>query len=239
MQKNIGDALKKAVEVSPPQVSQTARPSRVDSVLMNFNRRRIFQQLCLRPCMVLNDIARTLDVSRATASWHIKILVNNDYVEAYNIYGKDRYAPRGMLKRGEPAILLSLLNDARCAPIYTIVKDMPGRDSKALGEMIENRYPVGPCLRKLEKGGLVSSVKDGRHVRYFPTDKIGGIARYERARMKGFQSTLVKRLEAEHLNPQIMDIKGGNLVIKLRALGNDENLIIPHNIVETALAATS
>ncbi len=235
----IGDALKKAVEVSPPKDKDTKKSKRISSTLMNFNRRRIFQLLCQRPCLVLNDIALTLEISRATVSWHLKTLVDNDYVEIYKVYGKDRYSPRGMLQIGEPALIISLLNDYRCGPLYNIIKESPGHDSKDLGVLTDNKYSVATCLKKLEETGLVSAVKDGRHIRYFPTKKISEIAKYERSRVKGFQTILLKRLEAEHLNPEIKDMKGGNLVIILRALGESEKLELPHNVVETALASFS
>ena len=78
----IGDALKKAVETEPPTTEEAGRMGKASSVLMNSNRRRIFQFLCFRPCSNISTISTELKVSRVTVTWHVKALMEADYLEA-------------------------------------------------------------------------------------------------------------------------------------------------------------
>jgi predicted transcriptional regulator len=233
----IGDALKKAVEEeSPVDDEPDKRKARTTSVLMNKNRRRIFRFLCIRPCLTINDLTSALSVSRATISWHLKILSEAGYVDSFLFYKKKVYYPMGMMSKGDVLKVVATLNESQSRQLFKEINENHGINTTALHEYLQSSSSFASGILKLEKAGLISCVKDGRQLRYFPTAKLGEIVKSEGSRLKEFRRSLIKRMKKEHLNIEIKEIKGTALVLILKFQEKREEIQIPYRPIEGILA---
>ena len=232
----LGDALKRAVEIKPESPEATDERIRLSSVLMHPNRRRMFQFLCLHPCSCITDMTTGLSLSRATITWHLKVLVDADYVEAYRSKNRHFFCPKNMIPRGEAMNIAAVLRNPLSGRVLNEIIGQPGSDVKDLGLAIQGRSPFTGILRELEQVGLIISVKDGRHLRYYPSGKLEKLRTKETKMMRMFQRSLIQRLEREQLQPEISEIKGEGLVISIRFLGQVEDIRMPYNPIGTLLA---
>jgi predicted transcriptional regulator len=233
----IGDALKKAVEEESTTPDESGKKERISSVLMNVNRRNIYRFLCQRPCSSVGDLTARLSISRATTSWHLKILKEAGYVESLSFNNKEFFAPKDMVSHGDTMIITAILNDSRCNMLFKAVIENNGASTTTLRESLQITRSITPSLKKLEAVGLITSVKDGKQIRFFPTTKLEDTVKAEGARLKAFRRTIIKRMESEHLKPVIEEIKGSGLVIILNYFDQAEEILIPYKPLEAILAA--
>jgi DNA-binding transcriptional ArsR family regulator len=223
----IGDALKRAVETRPEDGADTTSGARPSSALMNANRRRIFQFLCSRPCSDLSATSAGVGLSRSSVSWHMDALVEADYLTVFMRSGRPRYCPSGLVSPANMALFAALAEDG-CGAVLTTVTVTPGMDRAMLASATGmGSAKVGRCVSSLLEVGLLARVRDGRHARYFPTDRLEAAMPAERRALKEFVRRLVRRLAAEHLRPDVTEMKGADVVITLGILGRTERLEIP------------
>jgi DNA-binding transcriptional ArsR family regulator len=223
----LGDALKRAVETKPTKTAIDDR-GRASSTLMNDNRRQVFKHLCLHPCSTVGETASALTISRATVNWHLKVLLEANYVEGHKVYGRYVFCPKQMIQSGKALTAYSLLRTRACSEVFTAVVERPGSDAKQLAKAAEHES-VTVSLARLENVGLISSVRDGRHVRYFPTNHLGELILKQKKVVVAFQRALIQRLESEHLSPKVTEMRGGGLVIGLKIGDRADEIKIPSN----------
>lgn len=220
----IGDALKKAVEMRPENVKENTPRSKPTSALMNPNRRIIFQFLCTYPFSGPEMISRGTGLSRSSVTWHLDRLTDVGFLQVFKDRGGKVYSPKGMVPRKYSADF-TLLMRADCRKMLRDLMANPGLDKAGLGE----KPAVGrarACLRGLLDSGLIKKVMDGRHARYFPTDRYYDLKRDCRPANKEFTRALMLRLGEEHLRPEIHDLKSADAVIEIWVLGQKDRIVI-------------
>ena len=223
----IGDALKMAVEQKPEKIRDEKTRARPESALMNPNRRRIFQYLCLHPCSRLGPIAAEIEISRSSAKWHLEVLVEANYAQEFLMEGKPHYCPRGLVS-GQNFLLFTVLADRKNAAVYISVVQNPGSDVSMLASRLDISTPlIRKSLAELLDMGLVSYVVDGRYRRYFPTEKYNDAVRMEKGARKEFIRHLINRLSAEHIKTELGDMKGPNTVIAISIMGQRDTIVVP------------
>ena len=221
----IGDALKKAVELKTGEEDRSK--ARSTSPLMNANRRKIFQFLCMNPCSHLDMISSNVKLSRSSVSWHLDSLMENGYVQSYPDSRGRVFAPKGLVPNKDVAVF-NVLNMKECERIYKLILRTPGTDSNNL--LRETGMKAGSsktCIRSLVVAGLIPRVMDGRHARYFPTQRYRDMLRDGKTAHKGFIRLLLRKLADEHLRPELYDMKGVDTVIEIRLLGQKERITVP------------
>ncbi len=231
----IGDALKRVVEDKLPDKEEDTRSRRKASVISNSNRKDIFQLLCLTPCISISRISSELSLSRPTVIWHLDVLEEREYVKSKVFFNKAVYFPTGMLKEDDSKRAISLLNDLSHNIVFKQIIKEPGSSTGELKLAMGDKICSRSVLDRLEDSGLISVLKDGRHLRYYPTSKIKELSKTERSNLKSFRASLIKRMEAEHLKPEIKEIKGRGLVITINIGNAQERLEIPYHPIERAL----
>ena len=224
----IGDALKKAVEVKPQKEEDKSR-AKASSALMNENRRNIFQFLLKQPCSSIGQVANALALSRSTISWHLDYLVKSGYVDSHIDNKKKIFCPSGLISR-KSILVFSLLNQPASMLIYRAIVKEPGQDPSMLVEKIEaSRSHISEILKKMLGVGLISSIKDGRHVRYFPTDKYSQIVNKDTSSQKEFLRKLILKMNSEHLRPEVNELKGGGVNIQFKTPSQIARIEIPYH----------
>ncbi|MCK5037790.1 MAG: helix-turn-helix domain-containing protein [Thermoplasmata archaeon] len=233
--KKIGDALKKAVEEKLPESDLEPQKRKRASVILNKNRKDIYQALCLRPCITVSQLCEELALSRPTMNWHLTNLEEAGYIEKRSFFNRTIFCPSGMLSSEESKKALCLLNDLFPNKIYKQILQDPGMSTRALSEALGTQRSLRTVLDKLQVSDLITALRDGRHLRYYPTTKLQGLVKSERQSQKTFRSNLVKRLEKEFMRPEIKEIKGRGLVITIHFGKKEERLEIPYSPIERVL----
>lgn len=231
----MGHALKRAVAVVPPQKEKDEVPKRIVSALMNPTRRRIFQFLCFRPFSGAGDIASEMSLSRATVYWHIKSLIGAEYLDCFEYKNKTFFYPKDMVSSDKSREIIMTIVDLNCNLLFKHIIEKPGVDKNMLNEF-ENLKSLTASLKRLINVGLISSVKDGRHVRYFPTGLLEDTIKSEVPRLKSFRRSLIKRAQNEHLQPRIEEIKGQYFVIIFNLFSKAEKMEIPYSPIKDLLS---
>jgi predicted transcriptional regulator len=223
----IGRALKSVVELESRTGSADRTRSRPSSPLMNPNRRKVFQYICLHPCSAVEAIVSATGISRSSVLWHLGHLMDSGYAEKFQERRSQVYGPAGFVQPGSVHIF-SALAKRDCLRVFGSVLDNPGSDVKLLAERLG--LPAGRlrgCMNGLAAAGLVTRVMDGRHARYFPTERYEDLLSELGTRSKHFTRRLMRKLAEEHLRPEIRDMKRENTVIILNIMGKEETLEIP------------
>jgi DNA-binding transcriptional ArsR family regulator len=227
----IGKALKKAVELKPQEGSDNLSRKGPTSALMNANRRKIFQFVCLHPCSRIDGISTNVSLSRPSVSWHLTCLIDAGYVQTFLDNKKRTYYPSGLVSTRNLRSY-SVLGEGHCMAIYQAVLRNPGADTGfLLNDMDLSASIMTSCLKNLLEIGMITRVMDGRHARYFPTEKYLNVARDERAACKEFIRSLIRKMADEYLKPELTDLKGPNMVIEIKVLGQKERIEIPKRIL--------
>ncbi len=234
--KKIGDALKKAVEVKLPESDAVPPKRKRASAILNKNRKDIFQVLCFRPCIPVSRLCEELSLSRPTINWHLADLEEAGYVEKRIFFSRAVFYPSGMLGSEESKKILCLLNDPFPNKIYKMILLNPGMSTTALNEVLDIPRSSRTTLEKLHDSELITTLRDGRHLRYYPTTKLHELVKEEKRHQKTFRASLVKRLEKEFMRPEIREIKGRGLVITIHFGKKEERLEIPYSPIERVLA---
>jgi DNA-binding transcriptional ArsR family regulator len=229
----IGKALKRAVEQNPQEGPDDRAKKGPTSALMNANRRKIFQFLCLHPCSRIDGISSNISLSRSSVSWHLGCLIDAGYVQIFTDNKKKRYYPTGLISAKNLRIY-SALGEDHCISIYQTVLRNPGADAGLLMQGTDMSVStMTGCLKNLLETGMINRVMDGRHARYFPTEKYLSIQRDERAANKEFIRSLVRKMADEFLKPELIDLKGPNTTIEIKVLGQKDRVEVPQRILLT------
>jgi len=226
---NIGDALKKAVEVKPKEEEEDKSRARPSSALMNANRRNIFQHLLKQPCTGIGQIAKALELSRSTISWHLDYLVKSGYVDSHIDKKKKIFCPSGLISR-KSIMVFSLLNQPASMSIYRAIVNEPGQNPGMLKDRVDaSQSHIFEILKKMLTVGLITSIIDGRHVRYFPTDGYSKIVNEDISSQKEFLRKLIIKMNAEHLRPEVIELKGGGIIIQFVVSSQIAKIEIPYH----------
>jgi DNA-binding MarR family transcriptional regulator len=202
MPKKLGEALKSVVGDGYGDAEE--KKGKVESVLMNTNRQLIFQFLIFHPCCNMRKVATELKMSPPTVKWHLDKLVDGGYVSSSIVSNKKVFYPTMMIPEGDMISILEAVNRDRVGLTFlSIVENQgstQGEISKAMGISTQS---VRGYISMLEQLGLIITIVDGRHKRYFPSDKLKKMEKDMRKRIRNFRKFLLKKLAEDRLNPSI------------------------------------
>jgi len=223
--KRFGEALK---EIVGEGFQAEERKGKVESVLMNPNRQRIFQLLFSRPCSTAKAVASETKLSLPSVKWHLRKLVEAKYLEERIGGGRRIYCPSGLLRDEEAIQILASLSEDKLAKTFTFIAKRGG--STLLDVRKEFGVSLNTCrirLSKLKEMGLVTSVIDGRYRRYFATDLIQNIENRNRKALRNFRRSLLKKLQEDRLNPRVQWSRSRETEVEIEVGGKKSILKIP------------
>ncbi|TET91117.1 MAG: winged helix-turn-helix transcriptional regulator [Methanomassiliicoccales archaeon] len=202
MPKKMGEALKTVV--GEGYEGEEEKKGRVESVLMNPNREQIFQFLIFHPCSHMRKVANELNMSPPTVKWHLEKLRTGGYVNSALIKNKKVFYPRRMVAEGEAVSLLEAVNRDRIGMTFLVILENQGSTQSEIAEILGlSTQSVRGYIATLERVELITTIVDGKHKRYFPSDKLKKMEKSMRKRIRTFRRFLIKKLEKDRLNPSI------------------------------------
>ena len=191
--KRVGAALREALSKDSKREHQTSRSG---AWAMGENEARVLSYVSHHPCSIKSHIAAALGISQASVDWHIRKLVKNDLVSVRRAESRQSYAPVGML-RDEELRLFSLLANEFARQVFHELASREGAAQEELAKVLGvSRQSLGRFLRDLQGAGAVHAIKDGRNVRYYPSDLMSGGADVYLDRRRTFLEGVLSRLTA-------------------------------------------
>jgi DNA-binding MarR family transcriptional regulator len=226
MPKKLGEALKSFVGVGYGEGEE--KKGRVESVLMNTNRQLIFQFLIFHPCCNMRKVADELKMSPPTVKWHLDKLVDGGYVSSSLVSNKKIFYPTMMIPEGDMVAILEAVNRDRIGLTFLSIVENQGSTQGDIAKIMNvSTQSVRGYIALLEDLGLVITIVDGRHRRYFPSDKLKRMEKSMRKRMRNFRKFLLKKLTEDRLNPTVDLSRRREAEISIRVSKKKGNFKIP------------
>jgi predicted transcriptional regulator len=213
MPKGVGKALERAIKTKEESTEGEEVEAKFE--FMNKNRQEIFQYLCLHPCSYSTMISRATGLSLHATNWHLRRLVESEFISKKTIGKKTVFYPADMLAM-EDLPLLEILNTDKAKAIYLAVVEKNGISQGEICEMLGLKHQaVIWYAKKLESLGLISSLEDGKFRRYYPTDLLHRKKDESSKRLKIFKDKILKRFQRERLSPTILRSTEEKIVLRI------------------------
>jgi len=209
--RRLGAALKAVVSESYDAEGAGAP----ESVLMNENRRRVFEYLAWHPCCTAAEVSRSLAVSSPTAAWHLAKLVEAGYAIRPAGGRAARYCVAGLGLADSERATLEALADSGAGQILAATLATPGLTGGQLARAV-GRGNVTRSIRTLVDAELLVAVADGRYRRYYPGGAASALERNAAKRLREFRRRLLRRLETDRLVPEMRTAPGDVVEIDVR-----------------------
>ncbi|UCG68229.1 MAG: winged helix-turn-helix transcriptional regulator [Thermoplasmata archaeon] len=224
MQKGVGKAFEKAMMIKEEELTGEKEGK---FEFMNKNRQEIFQYLCLHPCSHAKRISQACGLSQHATNWHLRRLLEDNYISKKSIGKKMVYYPSNMIAV-EDIPILEILNIERAKSIYVSILEKKGVSQKEICEKLNlNHQAVIWYAKKLESLGLISSLEDGKFRRYYPTDLLIRKKDENTKRLRIFRDKVMKRFQRERLSPTILRTTEDKIVLRI-VRGKDRAVLTLH-----------
>lgn len=135
-----------------------------ERVLLNDMRRRIYEYILDNPGIHLREIARDLNISISTATWHLRILERANLIRSEKVGNKIIYIPTGMEK--EDLMIALTINNENAKRIVEYLMNEEAHARKIARDLNMNIETVRYHLKRLERAGVVVSKEDGKRIVY-------------------------------------------------------------------------
>ncbi len=195
------------------------------SVLMNANRRRVFEYVAWHPCAGAAEVARALRVSGPTATWHLAKLVDAGYAQETRRGRRRVYHPAGLGLGASEIEGLAALAEPGAVEIVALVLRTPGLTPRDLAA--KGKGGLRRTARALAAAGLLATVADGRFRRYYPGPALAAIERTAPKRLRSFRRLLLRQLSRDRLSPVPRAAPGDVLEIDVRFGGERATIRVP------------
>ncbi len=234
MPKKLGEALKTVVGEDYGEDQE--RKGKVESVLMNVNRQQIYQFLIFHPCSSVRKVAGELKMSPPTTKWHLDKLVAGGYVSSALVSNKRVFYPTMMISEGMMVAILEALNRDKIGLTYLSIVENPGTTQAEIAEVLGiSTQSARGYIYTLEDLGLITTIVDGRHKRYFPSDKLKKMESSMRKRTRNFRRFLLRKLTEDRLNPSIDLSRRREAEITIRVSDRKGNIKIPEEPITSSV----
>jgi predicted transcriptional regulator len=235
MPRGVGKALERAITTKEGAIAKGEK-GEVKFEFMNKNRQEIFQFLCLHPCSNTTTISKATNLSLHATNWHLRRLVESDFISKKTIGKKTVFYPVNMIAM-EDIPILEILNTDKPKAIYLAILEKKGISQKEICETIGLKHQaVIWYAKKLESLGLISSLEDGKFRRYYPTELLFQRKEENTKRLKIFKDEILKRLHKQRLSPTILRSTEEKIVVRIARGASKAVLTININPFITVLS---
>ncbi len=186
-----------------------------------------------RPCSIRSHIAEAVALSQTSIKWHARKLVKAELLACRDFRGRAAFCPVGMLNDSEVEIFsLLALPEKRAALRETI--STPGSSQDALAEKLGvTRQSISRTMREMSRLGLVAATRDGRSMRYYPTDHLAEAGEAYGARRKPLLDGTLARLAGLGLRPKVIKSEPAEVHVLIGGKGMQANLRLGLNPYQT------
>jgi PKD repeat protein len=131
------------------------------AVLDNFTRGRIYEHIRMNPGQHYSGIKDTLELNNGCLTYHLKVLMRNDLIQAHTDGTHKRFYPIGMkVEKGRPSNIQDL--------IFQIIDEHPYISQREIADAIGiDISTVNYHVNIMVGAGIVQSEKSGKIKRYY------------------------------------------------------------------------
>ena len=202
----------------------TRSPSQMRGLALSENDAEILAFLSHRPCSIRSQIASAMSLSPASIKWHLRKLVKVELLASRNFKGHDAYYPIGMLRDEELEIFALLAYADRRAALREAITN-PGLSQDDLSAKLGfSRQSVSRVMRELGKLDLAVTARDGRNVRYYPSELLTSSGEAYLDRRKGLLDGTVSRLSMLGLQPKLIKSEPAEVYVLIGGKGRQTTL---------------
>ncbi len=185
------------------------------SLLMNRTRQNIFRYLCEYPCSTLSTVAKDFELSPASISWHLNLLLDRHLISDSKVGGQRVFYPNNMIDESVIPIL-ALLAKPKIQTIFIKIGNIPGIKQKELCEALSfGHQSINTFTNQLEDMKLITIVRDGKFRRYYPTDTLDQLKVLHRKILKEFRTWVIKSFKTDGVNPKIIRVTDRVLFLQI------------------------
>jgi len=220
----LGSALRRRLGI-PVVPAAAERPEVAESLLLNPTRLRIFQAVYNLPCSSVRQLSRTVGVAPPSVRWHLSKLAGGGLVASTGPASRRLYHVRGGLDEEDVEVLSFIGREDRRAAVRALCQE-PGLTQL---QLVRASGCNGHTIRALAARGIIESVKDGRHRRYFPGALLARRTQLHEDRARRSRQLLLSTLAREGLHPESADPGRGFLEIRVRPQRTSETMRFRRN----------
>jgi DNA-binding transcriptional ArsR family regulator len=188
------------------------------------NDAEVLSFLSHRPCSIRSHIASAISLSPASIKWHLRKLVKAELLASKVFKGHAAYYPIGMLRDEEFEIFALLAYGDRRAALREVLTN-PGLHQDGLSLRLGfSRQSVSRIMRDLGKMGLVLTGRDGRSVRYYPSELLSNSGESYADRRKVLLDGTISKLSTIGLQPKVIKSDPSEVYVMIGAKGRQTTL---------------
>lgn len=208
------DAFKKEIEEEKEPPKGPVEGVK-ETLTMNPRRQEIFQYLCQYPCTRLARIGKDLDLSMASAKWHLEKLAEKEFIAKHEVAGETVYCPIDMINESDIRVL-AVVNHERGTPVLRAIIQNPGITLNDLCKKVQlNPRTVLRHAGEMEHLGLVETIKDGKFKRFYKTGHIEKVNEGYRKKAGKFRKHILKMLKGDGVSPKVVRATDRSLHVKI------------------------
>jgi DNA-binding MarR family transcriptional regulator len=227
--KSLAKALKRKMGLDEDILARGRVISGEVSLLMNAQRRRIFEYVCNHPCSHLREISRKLDMSLQTAKWHLEKLHGGGLLAMVAKGKKTLFYPNNRILGIQECELISLLYRKDALKVFLFIRQHPKQTQKAMIQSLDiYQQRLSGILLSLEKPGLISFEKVGREKAYCTTPKIRELEESLQTMTPRYERWLMEVLTMDGVNPKVTGSDSKIVTIRLD-FGAEEDPVLKIN----------
>lgn len=228
MVKRVGAALLEALKRDG-----AARQTRMRGFALSENDAEVLSFISHRPCSIMSHIAEGVALSQTAVKWHARKLVKVELLACRDFRGRAAFCPVGMLTDAEAEIFSLLAFPEKRAALRNVI-EAPGSSQDALaGKLGVTRQSISRTMREMSGLGLVAPTRDGRAVRYYPTELLAESGDAYSERRKALLDGTLARLSGLGLKPKVIKSEPAEVHILIGAKGMQANLRLGLNPYQT------
>lgn len=167
-------------------------------------RRRIFSILTFHPCLGASSIAKQLGISSNTVLWHLERLAASGFVIERRAGRRRLFWPEGLLDGADIEMFRILADDTSRRMVRSVI-ETPGIFQREVADKLGlSHQGVSSRAGQLREAGIINTVSEGVHIRYYITTRLMKRSRENYERAKAFKMFTIDRLDAIGEEPEII-----------------------------------
>lgn len=140
-----------------------------DTVLGHPRREQLYAKILEEPGISLQDLGEATGLSRTAVVHHLRLLEQQHLVISRRVGRSRHYYENGGRYGHDQKEAYAILRNDRSKAVADFIKAHPGTMQKSLCEALAIPPSIAHWhVRRLQEGGLVQSIRQGRAVAYFP-----------------------------------------------------------------------
>ena len=140
-----------------------------DTVLGHPRREQLYARILQEPGISLQDLGQATGLSRTAVVHHLRLLEQQHLVVSRRVGRSRHYYENGGRYGHDQKEAYAILRNDRSKAVAKFISAHPGTMQKSLCEALSIPPSIAHWhVRRLQEGGLVESIRQGRAVAYFP-----------------------------------------------------------------------